>query len=155
MFADAGCEDVRTNIQSGNVAFRAGPALLAEIPSMISGAIQDRFRYSVPVVIRTGADLREIVRANPFAQSGSEANTLRVFFLADLSDSSPVDALDPNRSPGDEFAVLGREVFLHCPNGVVRSKLTNSYFDSSLATTSTARNWRTVNKLLELAAPDG
>ena len=73
-----------------------------------------------------------------------------VFFLADLPDRAHVEALDPNRSPGDEFAVMGREIFLHCPNGVARSKLTNSYFDSRLSTTSTGRNWRTVRKLLDM-----
>ena len=66
-----------------------------------------------------------------------------------------VDALDPDRSPGDEFAVLGREIYLHCPNGVARSKLTNSYFDSRLSTTSTTRNWRTTLKLLKLATGAG
>ena len=76
-------------------------------------------------------------------------------FLAELPDSASVEALDPARSPGDEFAVVGREVYLHCPNGVARSKLTNSYFDSKLSTTSTSRNWRTVGKLLELAAEAG
>ncbi len=44
----------------------------------------------------------------------------------------------------------GREVYLQLPNGVANSKLTNNYFDSKLATTSTGRNWRTVTKLLEL-----
>ena len=155
MFTEAGCEDVRTYIQSGNVVFRADPAVFAEVPSVISEAIQERFGYQVPVVVRTAADLRDIVRANPFVQSGAESNKLHVFFLADRPDPALIDALDANRSPGDEFKALGREVYLHCPNGVAGSKLTNSYFDSALATTSTARNWRTVNKLLELAAPDG
>ena len=59
--------------------------------------------------------------------------------------------LTHDRSPGDEFAVLGREIYLHCPNGVARSKLTNSYFDSRLLTISTTRNWRTTLKLLELS----
>ena len=128
MFRDAGCDDVQTYIQSGNVLFRAEPALAEDIPSLISTSILSRFGYRVPVVTRTARELQEIVQANPFAEAGAEAGKLLVLFL------------DPNRSPGDEFVVLGREVFLHCPNGVARSKLTNSYFDSSLSTTGTARN---------------
>jgi uncharacterized protein (DUF1697 family) len=50
-----------------------------------------------------------------------------------------------------EFAVRGREIYLHCPNGLGRSKLTNQYFDATLATLSTVRNWRTVLRLLEMA----
>lgn len=149
LFREAGCEDVRTYIQSGNVLFRAGATPADAIPSLISASIEDRFGYRVPVVRRTAAELRATVEANPFA--GAEADRLLVLFLADSPDPERVEALDPNRSPGDEFAVVGREVFLHCPNGFARSKLTNSYFDSALSTTSTGRNWRTVGKLLELA----
>ena len=155
MFREAGCGDVRTYIQSGNVLFRADPALAVDIPSLISESIFNRFCYRVPVITRTAWELQEIVRANPFAESGAEENRLLVLFLEDLPDRARVEALDPNRSPGDEFVVLGREVFLHCPNGVARSKLTNSYFDSNLSATGTARNWRTVRKLLELAKEAG
>lgn len=115
--------------------------------------IEERFGYRIPVVTRTAADLQATVEANPFA--GAEADRLLVLFLADNPDPERVEALDPNRSPGDEFAVVGREVFLHCLNGFARSKLTNSYFDSALSTTSTGRNWRTVGKLLELAGEGG
>ena len=149
LFREAGCEDVRTYIQSGNVIFRAGAAPADAIPSLISASIEERFGYRVPVVTRTAEDLRATVEANPFAEA--EANKLLVLFLADAPNPEHVEALDPNRSPGDEFVVVGREVFLHCPNGFARSKLTNSYFDSALSTTSTGRNWRTVGKLLEMA----
>ena len=152
MFREVGCDDVRTYIQSGNVVFSAGPDLVGDIPSLISASIMDQFGYSIPVVTRTASEFEEIVRANPFAETGAEANRLHVMFLADLPDRAHVEALDPNRSPSDEFAVLGREVFLHFPNGVARSKLTNAYFDSSLSTTSTSRNWRTVGKLLEMVS---
>ena len=155
MFREAGCDDVQTYIQSGNVVFRAGATLAADIPSLISESTLRRFDYRIPVIIRTREELEDIVRANPFAETGTEANKLLVFFLADLPDRARVEALDPDRSPGDEFAVVGREVFVHYPNGVARSKLTNSYFDSGLSTICTGRNWRTVTKLLELATAVG
>ncbi len=155
LFVDAGCEEVRTYIQSGNVVFRTGPAVGEDISSIISASIQERYGYRVPVIVRTAGELEEIAQGNPFVKAGAETDKLHVMFLADLPDSASVDSLDPERSPGDEFAVLGREVYLHCPNGVARSKLTNSYFDSRLSTTSTSRNWRTVRKLLDLAADAG
>ncbi|MXY78615.1 MAG: DUF1697 domain-containing protein [Chloroflexi bacterium] len=155
MFVEAGCDDVRTYIQSGNVLFRAGSAPAADIPSLISASILDRFGYRVPVVTRTARELEEIVHRNPFPQAGAEADKLHVAFLAEQPDDAQMDALDPNRSPGDEFAVSGREIYLHCPNGLARTKLTNSYFDSTLSTTSTMRNWKTVRKLLELATGAG
>lgn len=155
MFREAGCDDVRTYIQSGNVLFRADPVLAENIPSLIRASILSSYGYRIPVVTRTAGELQDVVKANPFADTGAEADRLLVLFLADLPDPAQVEALDPNRSPGDEFAVVGREVYLHCPNGVARSKLTTSYFDSKLSTISTARNWRTVGKLLELATAAG
>ena len=152
MFVDAGCDDVRTYIQSGNVLFRTDPTRGEGIPSLISASIFSRFGYQVPVVTRTAREIREIAQANPFVEAGAETDKLHVVFLADPPEAEHVEALDPNRSPPDEFAVQGREIYLHCPNGVARSKLTNSYFDSRLSTISTMRNWKTVRRLLELAA---
>ena len=155
MFVDAGCDDVRTYIQSGNVVFRADVTLAADIPSRIGASILDRFGHEIPVVTRRARDLEAIVEANPFLQAGAETDRLHVVFLADAPDTEHLEALDPDRSPPDEFAVRGREIYLHCPNGLARSKLTNAWFDSRLSTVSTMRNWKTVRKLLELAAGIG
>ncbi|HEY6291853.1 MAG TPA: DUF1697 domain-containing protein [Terriglobia bacterium] len=150
MFARAGCRDVETYIQSGNVIFRATPNVSARLSQVIRTQIQERFGHQVPVVLRTAEQLRNVVRNNPFLIEGAAEDTLHVMFLADWPDPDRVNALDPVRSPPDAFMVRGQEVYLRLPNGVARSKLTNSYFDSKLGTISTARNWRTVTRLLQL-----
>jgi uncharacterized protein (DUF1697 family) len=61
-----------------------------------------------------------------------------------------VAGLDPGRSPGDEFAVRGRVIYLHLPNGFGRSKLTIDWFERGLGVRATARNWNTLRKLIEL-----
>ncbi len=71
-------------------------------------------------------------------------------FLADLPSSARVASLDATRSAPDAFVVQGRDIYLHLPNSVADTKLTNAYFDAKLATVSTSRNWKTVTKLLEL-----
>ena len=149
LFVEAGCSDVRTYIQSGNVVFSAPDRIARRISVLISGAILARFGLRVPVVTRTAAELREVVRNNPFLRAGADAGTLHVAFLATLPDPSKLAVLDPKRSPPDAFAVRGREIYLHCPNGMGRTKLSNAYFDSKLGTISTVRNWRTVLHLLE------
>ena len=151
MFVDAGCNNVRTYIQSGNVLFRVEPTLDQDIPSLISASILSRFGYRVPVVTRTARELRGIVQANPFMERGDGPDKLHVAFLSEVPAHANVEALDANRSAPDEFAVLGREIYLCCPDGLARSKLTNDYFDSRLAATSTMRNWKTVLKLLDMA----
>jgi uncharacterized protein (DUF1697 family) len=151
MFVDAGCTNVRTYIQSGNVLFSAAPRLAAQLPATISAEIAKRFGYKTPVILRTPEQLREVIRRNPFLKAGAAEETLHIMFLAGTPKPSDIDRLDPARSAPDEFIVLGQEIYLRLPNGMGRTKLLNSYFDSKLATTSTARNWRTVLKLLELS----
>ncbi len=151
LFVEVGCSEVSSYIQSGNVIFRARPALVAGLSALIGKGIADRFGIRVPVVIRTAEELRDIARGNPFLKTKADPAMLHVAFLADVPSAPRVAMLDANRSPPDAYSVHGREIFLHCPNGFGRTKLTNQYFDSKLATISTVRNWRTVLKLLELA----
>lgn len=150
LLTDAGCTDVRTYIQSGNVVFQAGPGLALTIPSLIEKAIRDRFGISVPVVTRSAAELRRAAQANPYLARDKDTSLLHVAFLAAKPTAAQIKSLDPDRSPPDEFIVRDRQVYLRLPNGVGRTKLTNAYLDSKLGTTSTLRNWRTVLKLVEM-----
>lgn len=152
VFVAAGCRNVRTYIQSGNVVFDAPPKLAAALPGVITAAIQRQFGFESPVIIRTAAEMRAVAAANPLLRPGVDTKMLHVVFLADAPRPTDVARLDPNRSPGDVFEVHVREVYLHLPNGVADSKLTNRYFDSTLRTVSTARNWATVLKLVELSS---
>src|SRR5580692_4057372 len=80
MFEDAGCGDVRTFIQSGNVIFTAGAKVSKGLASVIASKIEAQFGYKVPVVLRTAQQLRDVVAHNPYP--GAEDN-LHVMFLAD------------------------------------------------------------------------
>ena len=155
MFVEAGCKDVRTYIQSGNVVFSIPLKSAKRVPDFVSQRIADRFGYRVPVVLRTADEFRQVVVRNPFLESDADVESLHVGFLADLPAPHDVATLDPKRSPGDSFKVRGREIYLYLPNGVAGTKLTNAYFDSKLSTTSTFRNWRTVLKLLEMTRETG
>jgi uncharacterized protein (DUF1697 family) len=151
IFLDAGCVEARTYIQSGNVIFKADAAVAARLPSRVQKSVADRFALRIPVVTRTVDDLRRVTEKNPFFKAGKDPATLHVAFLSDLPSPAAVATLDPDRSPTDRFAVHGREIYLHTPGGLGRTKLTNQYFDSKLSATCTVRNWNTVLKLLELA----
>jgi uncharacterized protein (DUF1697 family) len=150
LFVKCGCSDVATYIQSGNVVFcSAGDAKLD--PAMLAARIEKTFGFEVPVILRTADELEAVIRRNPFPKADPDKERMHVSFLASEPTAAQIASLDPNRSPGDTFKVVGREIYLLLPNGAGNSKLTNAYFDSKLKTTSTARNWRTVLKLLEMA----
>ena len=151
MFTKAGGISVRTYIQSGNVVFRADRESSTRIPAAVVKAIAARTKLQIPIVTRSASELRQIVQNNPFAPRGVDTDKLHVVFLAAAPGLAAVQALDPKRSPPDEFIARGADIYLQCPNGYGRSKLSNAYFDAKLNTVSTVRNWRTVLKLLELS----
>ena len=150
IFTGAKCGNVRTYIQSGNVVFNASPKALKGLSALLTKKFEEHFGFSVPVVLRSREELTAVALSNPFLISRLPQQTLHVYFLADMPSADAVKSLDPQRSAPDAFHVSGREIYLHMPNGMARTKLTNAYFDSKLKTVCTARNWATVLKLLEM-----
>jgi uncharacterized protein (DUF1697 family) len=150
IFTGAKCGNVQTYIQSGNVIFSASPKAVKALPALLAKKIEESFGFSVPIVLRDREELAKAASNNPFLKAGLPQPTLHVYFLADLPTADAVKTLDPQRSAPDAFHVSGREIYLHVPNGMGRTKLTCAYFDSRLSTVATARNWATVLKLLEM-----
>ena len=152
IFKAAGASAVETYIQSGNVLFEAAQseACVATVKAEIARV----YGYPGRIVLRTAEELLKAFRDNPFVDSagptGDQTDALHVYFLVDWPEQTAVAGLDQERSPGDSFVVKGREVYLHLPQGMARTKLTNAYFDAKLKTVSTARNWKTVSKLVEM-----
>lgn len=142
-----GYGNVQTYIQSGNVVFSA-TAQESALVAAIEAAIEETFALRVPVVVRSRAQLAAVAATSPF--DGAAPTAVHVAFLSGRPRAASVAALDPDRSPPDTFAVAGREVYLHYPNGSGRSKLTVDYLERVLGTRATARNWNTVTKLLTM-----
>ena len=132
LFEGAGCSDVRTFIQSGNVIFTP-PKKASRLSDIVAAGIAERYGYRTPVILRTVEQMREVVKGNPFP--GGEER-LHVMFLQDRPPTQHIAGLDPNRSVPDRFIVRGAEIYLHLPNGAGMSKLTNAWFDAKLATIS-------------------
>ncbi len=159
VFEGLGYSGVATYIQSGNVLFRAAKdedELAAQIPQ----AIAQRFKLSIPVVLRTAKELAKVVSSNPFLERGKAPDEallpiLAVGYLGRSPEAASVAKLDPKVSAPDEFRVLGREVFMKCPNTLGRTRLTVDLFEKALGTAVTFRNWRTATTLADWAREGG
>jgi uncharacterized protein (DUF1697 family) len=152
LFEALGAEDVTTYVQSGNVVFKSPLRSASKLTRAIEGRISRDLGLDVRVLLRTGPQLAKVVDGNPFAKGAPDAATLHVTLLAERPGAASVRDLDPAAGQPDEFRVVGQEVYLHCPNGYGRSKLTNAYFEQRLSVAATTRNWKTVTKLAELAS---
>lgn len=150
LVAALGHEDVQTYLQSGNVVFRSADRS-AQARRALEARIARDLGLAVTVLLRTKNDLTKLVARNPFAESADEARALHVTFLADAPHAGRARKLDPAQWSPDEFRLSGREVYLHCPNGYGRSKLSNAFFEQRLGVAATTRNWKTVTSLAELA----
>ncbi len=102
LFSANQCSQVQTYIQSGNVVFHCTATVAAGIGALVSQRIEKRFGYQLPVIVRSGQELDQILQANPFlGKAGIGEAALHVMFLADQPAPSALAGLDPNRSPPD------------------------------------------------------
>ncbi len=148
----AGCTGVETYLQSG-ILLVAAPGLADDaLERLLEEAIAARCGVEAAVLVRDAAAIEAILRGCPFPDPGSAPAAHHVVFLREAPDPARAAALDPARSPGDAFRVAGREVYLRCPDGIGRSRLTLDWFERGLATPATGRNWRTVMALAERTA---
>ena len=154
-FVALGHGEVATYIQSGNVVFRSASKVASKLGAAIEAEVSKRFGLKIGVLVRTPSDFDVLIKGNPYLAPGRESSKTMVMFLDDVPTSDAIAGLDPHRSPPDEFVVRGREIYLYCPNGFGRSKLSIDYFERRLRTRATARNWNTVVKLADLMAAAG
>ena len=142
-----GCSDVRTYIQSGNVVFDE-PAGAEVSPASIAAALRAETAVDTRVRLLTVAALREAADGNPFA--GEEARTVQLFFLESAPAEPDLDAIRDLCKDSERWRLAGAVFYLHAPEGIARSKLAAAV-ERKLGVGATARNWRTVGKVLEMA----
>ncbi|RCG27065.1 DUF1697 domain-containing protein [Sphaerisporangium album] len=148
-----GFEDVKTHLQSGNVVYTTDrtPAKAAE---RIEAGLAKELGVKVPVLVRGHGELAAMVKADPLGDVASDPSLYLVTFLSDKPPAKPIKDLDPQDFAPDVFEHSGREIYVWCPDGVRNTKLSYLFWEKLLGVTATARNWRTVTKLLEMTGSD-
>jgi uncharacterized protein (DUF1697 family) len=114
--------------------------------------IFDKWGFNVPVVIRKQDELLRIKKDNPFIKNKDiDLTKFAVVFLSNKPNKELIEEISTLYDPHDKFEINNKEIYLHCPNGFGRSKLTINFFERKLNVKCTARNWKTLNKLIEIA----
>jgi uncharacterized protein (DUF1697 family) len=148
--ADAGFEDVRTYVQSGNVVLSSG-ASAAQLGERCEQVISDTFGFDVDVVVRTRKELAEVVKRNPLGAVAEDPKRYQVSFLSAKPTAEVVRKLEGVKAANEEFVAIGKEFYAWHPDGAARSKLWNTLAGKGLGVTATSRNWTTVTTLLAMA----
>ncbi len=143
-----GLSDVRTHLQSGNVVFQTSRGDRARLAK----ELEDAFAVDARVILRTAAELRKVVAANPMPEEARRAPShFIVVFLSDKPSAAAMKALQDEYSGPEKMQLHGAELYIEYGSGMGTSKLTNVLIERKLGVTGTARNWNTVTKLCDLA----
>ncbi|HMS42673.1 MAG TPA: DUF1697 domain-containing protein [Pyrinomonadaceae bacterium] len=145
-----GFENVKTYINSGNVIFETAKTNDKKLAERLEKAIEKEFALNIKVMIRAISEIESIVKNNPFAGQFENDKDLHVFFLDEELPQEKREMLLSNNNANEMFAVQNREIFCLLRVSVLDSLLMGrDYIGKKLKVSATARNWRTVNKVLE------
>jgi len=143
--------DVQTYIQSGNVVFTSNKPDVTQIQKDIEDAFAQKFGFQVKVMVRTAGEFNMIIENNPFQnQPTKESKWVVAMFLASDPISTALEDIQKTYSGPEELHIIGQELYIYYPEGIGRSKLTNTFLEKKLKTMGTARNWNTVLRLQKM-----
>jgi uncharacterized protein (DUF1697 family) len=147
--AKFGAKNPRTYVQSGNIVFEAAGSASgweAKLEKKLAG----ESRLPVSVMVRTAAEMSVVLAGNPFLkEKGIDTARLAVTFLQQAPSKTALAALGALKIGSERFHCVGREIYLHCPDGFANAKLYT--LDKILKQRTTTRNWNTVTKLCEMS----
>ena len=151
LYENSGFEDVSTYIQSGNVIFTSNEMSKSIIKSRLKNAVKQECGFDVPIYICTHKEMKNIFENSPFLESEDEENGTKVLvtFLSSTPTQTDIDKVMSYVKEPEKLVVSNDIVYLYCPNGYGKSKLSNNFLESKLKVVATTRNWKTVKKLCE------
>jgi len=153
LLENLGLHQVQTYIASGNVVFQGEEQERDVLEARISAAIKAQHGFEPRILILERQELESAVRANPFPDAVSEPKTLHLYFLTAEPESPDLEALAALKTDNERFELKGKLFYLNAPDGIGRSKLAEKV-DRYLGVATTARNWRTVETILEMVSAD-
>jgi uncharacterized protein (DUF1697 family) len=145
---DLGLSNIKTYIQSGNVIFQSKKINGVELSQNICTAIKERRGFVVQVIILDINEFKNAIASNPFTEMEAKPNTIHFFFLSSLPENPNVN-LESIKKDSEQFRLIDKVFYLYAPEGIGRSKLAMK-IEQTLGVTVTARNWRTVSKIMDM-----
>lgn len=144
-----GLKNVKTYIQSGNVVFQSNRTDLPALAEEISAAIHESHGFTPQILLLSLVNLETAVSQNPFSAAEENHKTLHFYFLESVPTNPDLALLESLKTEREQFELIDKVFYLHAPDGIGRSKLA-AKVEKGVGVAATARNWRTVRKVLEM-----
>ena len=148
--AGLGFRNIETYIQSGNVVFDVEEDSKLELSNQIRDAIHQSHGFAPDVILLRSEELEKAILANPFPEAQDEPKTLHLYFLGSEPQDPDMQRIEEMKSGSESAVLIGKVFYLHAPDGIGRSKLAAGV-EKALGVSVTARNWRSVIKINEMA----
>lgn len=145
-----GLRNIETYIQSGNVVFDSEEANHSVLVDSIRDAIIQSHGFRPEVILLRSEELEKVILSNPYSEAEGEPKTLHVYFLGSAPQNPDLEKLENIKTDSERTTLMGNAFYLHAPDGIGRSKLAASV-EKALGVTVTARNWRSVCKIMAMA----
>ena len=151
VFSALGFENVKTYINSGNVIFETAKTSDKKLAEKIENAIEKQFGLQIKTMVRSVSEIENIIKNNPFDGEFENEKDLHVFFLDEELPEDKRELLLEQNNEKEKISVCRREIFYLKLLDFSDSLMGKDYIGKKLKVSATARNWRTVNKVLEAA----
>jgi len=153
LYQNLGFKNILTYIQTGNVIFDSNEKKTLVLKNRIESAIEGKYKFHVPVEIRTKSEILKIIKNCPFGSINPIENGTKVLltFLSSAPSKTNISKIQEYVKLPEKLMVVGKEVYLYCPNGYGKSKLSNNFIENKLGVDATTRNWKSLLKLYELS----
>ena len=150
ILADLGAQNVKTYIQSGNVFLQHAAEQPVQLTADIQTAVATAHGFTPQVLLLTYAQLEQAIAANPFPQGDADPKSVHLYFLVKTPANPDLATLSTVKKDSEQFRLIDSVFYLYAPDGIGRSQLA-ARVEKALGVAATARNWRTVGKLMALA----
>jgi uncharacterized protein (DUF1697 family) len=152
LYHSLGFKEVKSYIQSGNLVFRSESTNPELLENVIQKKMESSYSFLVPVIVLKVAELKKILQQNPFLKDAEKDPAFfHICFFHKKPDPEKLNVLRLHPYGSDQWFVKDRVMYLYCANGYGNTKLSNNFLEKKLQVNATTRNWKTSNKLLEMA----
>lgn len=142
-------EKVATYIQSGNVVLTHREKTTKTLSEKITAAVKKNFGFEPNVLLLKQKEIEQAIFSNPFTEGEKEPKTLHAFFLESKPKNPNFEKMDEIKINSEQYKLIGNIYYLHAPGGIGKSKLAANA-EKLLGVPATARNWRTVIRILDM-----
>ena len=150
LLTEMGLSKVKTYIQSGNVVFQSEIEDAAALSKAIVAKIEKGYGFDVSVIVLSIQSLQKAMASNPFPEGEQDPKTLHLFFLSEPLTDPDIANIETIKKDSEQFQLTDQVFYLYAPDGIGRSKLAANV-EKALGVVTTARNWRSTNKILSMA----